>query len=221
MTARRRIVCTSLLTWFLPACYDGPPPGDRPPDVSNRPAHTHAHDAARTVQWPTKPPPKLAQPAPAPSPGPGPEVAAEDELAKEKQALADVGSAAFDALRSGNFDDLLALTHFRGGALATDCPEMPGSGNKREAQARFDHCHEQIPWDEVVDAQIFAGKPTGKAAAGCKEGLEDYGRLNLYVHLEDQTIWRVDFFGAVGRDGQAVGVDGAVSCRTVDEAPAL
>jgi hypothetical protein len=39
--------------------------------------------------------------------------------------------------------------------------------------------------------------------------------------MNDERIWRVDFFGAVGQDGNAIGINGEVSCTEVDEAPAL
>ena len=39
--------------------------------------------------------------------------------------------------------------------------------------------------------------------------------------MNDDKIWRVDFFGAVGQGGTAVGINGEVSCKEVDEAPPL
>ena len=58
-------------------------------------------------------------------------------------------------------------------------------------------------------------------ASGCDDGVEDYGRLQLFLHMNDKTIWRVEFYGAVGENGNAIGINGEVACSEVDEAPKL
>jgi hypothetical protein len=157
---------------------------------------------------------------PPPEPEVEPEPEPEPELSERKQALANVGRAAFDALQAGDFEALLELTPLVEGYLRERCGELPVAPRK-ELQARFDHCHKAIEWSEVAEAQVFAGKPTGAAATGCMTGVEDYGRLQLFLHMNDAQIWRVDFYGAVGEAGNAIGISGEVSCREVDEAPEL
>lgn len=208
-------VALSLALFWIPACGAKERHGDaagveveigRAPRVSvdERPT-AEPSEAPRTAV--PEPSPKL-EPTPAP------------ELDERELALANVGRAAFDALKAGEFDSLLALTPFHKGFLRDACPHM-SLGNRRELQARFDHCHQTIPWKAVAEAQVFAGEPTGAPAGGCEDGIEDYGRLQLFVHLRDATIWRVDFLGAVGQDGNAIGINGELSCREVDEAPSL
>ena len=125
-----------------------------------------------------------------------------------------------DALAVSRIAELLELTPVQPGPLKDACGRMPLSA-KHELEARFDHCHDAIAWDRVAEAQAFAGKPTGAAANGCEAEIEDYGRLQVFVHLDDATIWRVEFFGAVGRDGKVVGLNGEVACKIVPEAPKL
>lgn len=144
----------------------------------------------------------------------------EPELDDRKLALANVGRSAFDALKAGDFDALAQLTPLDDGPLRDACPRMPLSA-RQELEARFKHCHRTIQWDAVAEAQVFAGEPSGAQAIGCDEGIEDYGRLQLFLHMQDKKIWRVDFFGAVGQGGNAVGINGEVSCKEVDEAPPL
>lgn len=160
------------------------------------------------------------EPEPEPDPEPAPIVDPDPVMAERKQALADVGRSAFDALQAGDFAELLELTPVQPGPLKDACGRMPLSA-KHELEARFDHCHDAIAWDRVAEAQAFAGKPTGAAANGCEAEIEDYGRLQVFVHLDDATIWRVEFFGAVGRDGKVVGLNGEVACKIVPEAPKL
>jgi hypothetical protein len=160
-----------------------------------------------------------AQPEPA-QPEPAQPEPAQPELDDRKLALANVGRSAFDALKAGDFDALAQLTPLDKGPLRDACPRMTSS-DRQELEARFEHCHRTISWDAVAEAQVFAGEPSGTQASGCEEGIEDYGRLQLFLHMNDKKIWRVDFFGAVGQGGNAVGINGEVSCKEVDEAPPL
>ncbi len=155
-------------------------------------------------------------PAPVPEPTPVPDPA----LDERKQALANVGRSAFEALQADDFDALLQLTPLVEGYLRDVCPDLPVSP-REQLQARFNHCRKSIPWPEVAEAQAFAAQPTGEPAAGCDGGIEDYGRLQLFLHMSDKSIWRVEFFGAIGQDGNPIGINGEVSCREVDEAPQL
>ncbi|KIG14196.1 hypothetical protein DB30_07054 [Enhygromyxa salina] len=189
--------------------------------------HDPGHQAATGVEpglaprvEPAPPPPPAPEPAPEPEPQPQPEPQPDPELSERKQALANVGRSAFDALQDGEFDRLAQLTPLVEGFLRDSCPSLP-VGARRELEARFSHCHKTIDWAAVAEAQVFAGKPTGAPATGCEAGIEDYGRLQLFLHMNDKTIWRVDFFGAVGQDGNAVGINGEVSCTMVDGAPPL
>lgn len=196
--------------------YHGPTEQHGIPDAT-------AQTPSRALQWPVEPPPKPAAPPTAerrPDPSTDTDPAEDPAMAKKKAALADVGKSAFEALRSGDFKTFLGLTNRDGGTLAADCPDLP-SDPREELQARFDHCNEAIAWDEIAEAQVFAGESLGEPAPGCSDAYEDYGRLRLFLHMNDETIWNVDFLGAVGRDGQAVGINGAVTCREVDEAPEL
>ncbi|HLT37927.1 MAG TPA: hypothetical protein VK034_16695, partial [Enhygromyxa sp.] len=196
---------------------------------------TERHEqAANSVEikpglGPRATPTEAAEPEPEPAPAPEPPVASEPapeldepepELDERKLALRNVGRAAFDALESGDFEALARLTPLDKGPLRDVCPRMLLS-NRKELEARFAHCHETIAWNAVAEAQAFAGQPTGAQAAGCDAGIEDYGRLQLFVHMNDAKIWRVDFFGAVGQDGNAIGISGEVACHEVDEAPPL
>lgn len=172
-------------------------------------------------QAPAEPAKAHAEPAQAKAdPEEEAELANERELDDRELALANVGRAAFDALKAGDFDAFTQLTPLDEGPLRDACPRMPLS-NRQELQARFNHCHRTIEWDAIAEAQVFAGKPTGVQALGCEGGIEDYGRLQLFLHMQDRSIWRVDFFGAVGQGGNAVGINGEVSCKAVDEAPPL
>lgn len=152
------------------------------------------------------------QPAPAPEPDP--------VLAERKQALADVGRRAFEALQADNFEALMQLTPLIDGYLREVCPDI-AVNPREELQARFNYCRKSIAWADVAEAQAFAAQPTGEPAAGCNAGIEDYGRLQLFIHMNDKKIWRVEFYGAIGRDGNPIGIGGEVSCRPVDEAPPL
>ncbi|PRP93133.1 hypothetical protein ENSA5_45080 [Enhygromyxa salina] len=188
-------------------------------------AHEAGHQRAVEVEpglGPrAQPPPPEPTPTPVaepPEPTPAPEP--EPELSERKQALANVGRAAFDALESGEFDALLALTPLVDDFLRDRCADLPVA-DRKELEARFNHCHQAIAWTSVAEAQVFAGEPSGEPAIGCDAAIEDYGRLQLFVHMNDATIWRFDFFGAVGQAGNAIGINGEVSCREVDEAPAL
>lgn len=158
--------------------------------------------------------PVAVEPEPEPEPEPQP------ELDERRLALANVGRGAFDALKAGDFVAFAKLTPLDKGPLREACPRMPLS-DRKELEARFEHCHKSIAWDAVAEAQVFAGTPSGAPASGCESGIEDYGRLQLFLHMNDKKIWRVDFFGAVGQDGNAVGINGEVSCKEVDEAPPL
>ena len=166
------------------------------------------------IEWPNAAP-ELPTP-----PEPRPLTPAENqELDERKQALADVGSQAFEALRTGNMDALIELTPAsESSQLASQCPGMVSYGRK-EMQARFDHCQRSIDWSSVAKADVFTGELVAAQARGCEQGISDYGRLQLFVHMNDGTIWRVDFLGAVGREGKTLGINGAVTCRTVESAP--
>jgi hypothetical protein len=168
--------------------------------------------------------PPAPEPAPTPAPTPEPEPAPTPEpnpvLDERKQALANVGRSAFEALQAGDFGALLQLTPLVDGYLRDVCPALPVSP-REQLEARFDFCKKSIPWADVAEAQAFAAQPTGEPAAGCNAGIEEYGRLQLFVHMNDKSIWRVDFFGAIGQDGNPIGINGEVSCRPVDEAEKL
>jgi hypothetical protein len=169
----------------------------------------------------TPPEPAAVEPAtPEPEPAPPEPAPPEPELDDRKLALANVGREAFDALKTGDFDALAKLTPLDESFLREACPHMTVS-DRKELKARFDYCHRTIVWDDVAEAQVFAGKPSGAQASGCADGFEDYGRLQLFLHMKDAKIWRVDFLGAVGLGGNAVGINGEVACKEVDEAPPL
>jgi hypothetical protein len=165
------------------------------------------------------PEPEL-EPEPAPEPAPEPDPEPDPVVAERKLALASVGRPAFEALQAGDFEAFAALTPLLDGPLRDVCSRMPLS-KRAELEARFAHCHRSIAWDAVVEAQIFAGTPSGEQALGCDAGIEDYGRLQLFLHMSDATFKRVDFYGAVGQGGKPIGLNGEVSCRTVDEVPKL
>jgi hypothetical protein len=174
---------------------------------------------------PSEAKPTADPPAPAPAPEAVPEPpsspAVEQEFSERKAALANVGKAAFEALKAGEFAKLRELTPLDEGPVRDACPDLPRA-DAAELEAKFGFCHREIDWPAIAEAQVFAGKPTGEPAAGCEPGIEDYGRLQLYLHMQDgKTIWRVDFYGAVGADGKAIGIDGSLGCRKVDEAPPL
>ncbi|MFO7565180.1 MAG: hypothetical protein R6X02_21225 [Enhygromyxa sp.] len=173
-----------------------------------------------TVSEPAQAEPEAEPVAPEPEPESAPELEPEPELDDRKLALANVGRGAFDALQAGDFAAFSELTPLDEGPLRDLCPRMPAS-DRRELEARFEHCHQTIDWGAVAEAQVFAGTPSGAKAIGCDSGIEDYGRLQLFLHMNDKKIWRVDFFGAVGQDGNVVGINGEVSCKQVDEAPPL
>lgn len=202
-----------VLASSLGACTSEPPPEPAKPAPALEPAPAPAPQPTATPD--DEPPPVLEREPEQPPPlEPAP------ELDERKQALANVGRTAFDALRAGEFDALLALTPMVDGYLREVCAELP-SAPRDELRARFAHCHRSIAWDAVAEAQVFAGKPTGAPASGCEAGIEDYGRLQLFLKMNDKKIWRVEFFGAVGRDGNAIGINGELSCSEVDEIPPL
>jgi hypothetical protein len=195
----------------VPACGSESSPNQAQPTAKTAPES----DAPKSEPAPAKPAPIAHE-----EPIPPPIVEADPVVAERKLALANVGRSAFDALKAGKFAALLELTPIDEGPLRDACPSMPLT-DRRELEARFEHCHETIAWDRVEEAQVFAGKPTGDPATGCEAGIEDYGRIQLFMHMQDKTIWRVELYGAVGKDGNAVGINGEVVCTKVDEAPAL
>lgn len=170
--------------------------------------------------------PAAPEPAPEPTTKPTieppntPEPAPDPVLDERKQALANVGRSAFEALQADDFEALLQLTPLVEGYLRNVCPRVAVSP-RDQLQARFNHCRKSIPWAEVAEAQAFAAQPTGEPAAGCDGGIEDYGRLQLFLHMSDKSIWRIEFFGAIGQDGNPIGISGEVRCGKVDEAPKL
>lgn len=172
----------------------------------------------------SEPEPVVDAPAPArepdPVPEPPPSPAVEQEFGERKAALANVGKVAFEALKAGEFAKLRELTPLDEGPVREACPDVPRA-DPVELEAKFAFCHRAIDWPSIAEAQVFAGKPTGEPAEGCGPGIEDYGRLQLYLHMQDKTIWRVDFYGAVGADGKALGIDGSLGCKQVDDAPPL
>lgn len=181
---------------------------DRAPDMPDSPA------MPATPAMPAVP----VQPAtPTPTPEPTPPDPALDE---RKQALANVGRSAFEALQADDFEALMQLTPLVDGYLRDVCSERPTSP-REQLEARFTHCRNSIPWAEVAEAQAFAAQPTGTPGSGCDAGIEDYGRLQLFLHMNDKSIWRVEFYGAIGQDGSPIGIGGEVSCRKVDDAPQL
>lgn len=187
---------------------------ESPSEVEISPGLGPRATASEPAEPAPAPEPAIAEPEPEPAPAPDP------ELDDRKLALANVGRAAFDALKAGDFDALAGLTPLDDGPLRDACRAMP-LANRMELAARFKRCHETIDWDAVAEAQVFAGTPSGAQAIGCDDGIEDYGRLQLFLHMNDEKIWRVDFFGAVGQGGNAVGINGEVACKEVDEAPPL
>jgi hypothetical protein len=207
-----------VISLALAACGGGDEPHDTGHAGDQDPAGVEPGLGPRAQ--PAPPPAVEPAPAPEPEPAPAPEPEPQPELSERKQALANVGRSAFEALQNGEFERLLQLTPLVDGFLHDSCPALPVSPRK-ELEARFGHCHKNINWDAVAEAQVFAGKPTGDPAIGCDPGIEDYGRLQLFLHMNDKKIWRVDFFGAVGQDGNAIGINGEVSCTEVDQAPAL
>lgn len=190
--------------------------GVEPPAVESEDAAAKPTPAPAPEPAP-EPTPEV-EPAPAPEPAPDPDP--DPVMAERKQALADVGRSAFDALKAGKLDELLALTPRVDPYLQEVCPRLP-QADRQELAARFDYCHQQIAWDAVAEAQVFAAKPTGAAAEGCEQGIEDYGRLQLFLHMQDASIWRVEFYGAVGQEGKAIGLSGEVRCAPTQDAPAL
>jgi hypothetical protein len=189
---------------------DEPEPASEPSEPAPAPAPSE----------PEAPAPAPEPEAPAPAVEPTPEPEPEPQTDERKQALANVGRAAFDALRAGDLAALLALTPMVDPYLRDACPSLPTAG-RDELEARFRHCQRSIDWQAVAEAQVFAGKPIGAPASGCAAGIEDYGRLQLFLRMNDKKIWRVEFFGAVGQDGNAIGINGELSCKQVDEMPRL
>jgi hypothetical protein len=166
---------------------------------------------------PAEPEPAV-EPTPAPEPEPTP--APDPVLEERKQALTNVGRSAFEALQADDFEALLQLTPLVDGYVRDVCSDRPVTP-REQLQARFEHCRKSIPWADVAEAQAFAETPTGAPADGCNAGIEDYGRLQLFLHMNDKKIWRVQFFGAIGESGNPIGISGEVSCEMVDEAPKL
>lgn len=191
---------------------------DAPDETSSAAVEPSPEKPSEPATPPTPEP--VVEPEEPVEPAPAPEPPLEPQSDERKQALANVGRAAFDALRAGDLDALLALTPIVDPYLRDACPSRSAS-SRDELEARFRHCQRSIDWDAVAEAQVFAGKPTGAPASGCESGIEDYGRLQLYAIMNDKKIWRVEFFGAVGQDGNAIGINGEVSCKQVDEVPPL
>lgn len=192
----------------------------------NREPHEAEHHGSIESEPGLAPRAQPSEPEPTPEPKPQPEVEPAPEpdpdpvMAERKQALADVGRKAFEALQNDDFEALLQLTPLVDGYLREVCPRVAVSP-REELKARFAYCRKAIAWDKIAEAQAFAAQPTGERAPGCNEGIEDYGRLQLYLHMQDKSIWRVEFYGAIGRDGNPIGIGGEVSCKPDDDAPKL
>lgn len=212
MRLRASLLPCSLVT----VCALGLACGSEPPSTAAKSDAQPKTEAGAEVEAPEPEP----EPKPEPQPEPEPEIDPDPVMAERKQALANVGRLAFDALKAGKLEDLLALTPRVDPYLKEVCAGMP-LANEKELAARFSHCHDKIDWDGVAEAQAFAAKPTGQPAAGCNEGIEDYGRMQLFLHMQDASIWRVEFYGAVGEEGKAIGLNGEVACSPTDDAPKL
>ena len=204
----------SLLTFvsLLTACNREPHEAEHDTAIHNEPGLAPREEPAPPE--PEQPPPTATPEQPTPEPVLEPDPV----LAERKQALADVGRKAFEALQTDDFEALLELTPLVDPYLLEVCPKF-ASSPREQLQARFAHCRKSIAWDDVLEAKAIAAQPTGEFAAGCSEGIEDYGRLQLYLHMQDKSIWCIDFYGAIGRDGNPIGLGGEVSCRPVDEVP--
>jgi hypothetical protein len=196
------------LVMLVTACNSKP--SEPKPQVSDNEPREPAPSVQPITPEPTPEPTPLPEPAPPPDPA----------LDERKQALANVGRSAFEALQADDFEALLQLTPLVDGYLRDVCSERPVSP-REQLEARFTHCRNSIPWADVAEAQAFAAQPTGTPASGCDGAVEDYGRLQLFLHMNDKSIWRVEFYGAIGQDGSPIGIGGEVSCRKVDEAPKL
>jgi hypothetical protein len=196
------------------ACNREPPQAEHQASSGSQPG------LAPRVQ-PAEPAPALEPtPTPTPTPAPAPTPAPDPALEGRKQALTNVGRSAFEALQADDFEALLQLTPLVEGYLRDVCPDRPITP-REQLLARFKHCRKSIAWADVAEAQAFAESPTGAPAGGCNDGIEDYGRLQLFLHMNDKSIWRVQFFGAIGEGSNPIGISGEVSCEQVDEAPKL
>jgi hypothetical protein len=211
--------CVCLLAFgslVFTACNREPHEAEHHGSIKSEPGLAPRAQPSEPEATPEQTPAPEVEPAPEPTPEPEPDPV----MAERKQALADVGRRAFEALQNDDFEALLQLTPLVDGYLREVCPKVT-VGSRDELQARFAHCRKSIAWDKVAEAQAFAAQPTGERAAGCNEGIEDYGRLQLYLHMQDKSIWRVEFYGAIGRDGNPIGIGGEVSCKPDTDAPKL
>jgi len=214
VSARVSFSLVALAAASLVAC------GSEDPEPAPQVEVSPGADAPAPALDPSPAPEPEVDPTLDPTPEPPPEVDPDPVVAERKQALANVGRSAFDALESGDFEALLALTPLVDPYLGEVCAKLPLSPRK-ELGARFKFCHEAIAWDAVAEAQVFAGKPTGDPATGCDAKIEDYGRLQLFAHMKDASIWRIEFYGAVGEQGKVIGLNGEVRCSPTQDAPSL
>ena len=112
------------------------------------------------------------------------------------------------------------MTAYGDSALRKLCPRLAreaGLESRAEVEARFGHCQRAIAWDRVQDATVAGGDPTGDAAPGCDASVAELEPIRMRVKTAD-GIFTVDLFQPVARDGEVLGVSGALKCTRLSEA---
>jgi hypothetical protein len=171
-------------------------------------AETQA-EAAESVETPSAPAKdpqtEMVAPSEEPDKRPGPVV---------DESVQAFGKRAFELLRTGDRDGFLGLTNYANAAFKEACPRLhrdAGLESQAEVDARFEHCRKVIDWSAVEAATVAGGELTGESAGGCANGVAALEPIRMRVKTP-KGIFAVDLFQAVAREGEVIGISGAIKC---------
>ena len=177
----------------LPNATAAQPPTPEPTNT------TGAEDTGETA-----PDPGLEPNGPEPK---GPKVVVDESV----QAF---GKKTFGTLHGDDADAFLALTPYANDELKATCPRLTreaGLESKLEVTARFKHCRKLLDWSAVEEATVAGGELTGDRSPGCEGDIAELEPIRMRVKTP-AGVFAVDLFAPVARDGEVIGISGALKC---------
>lgn len=162
------------------------------------------------------------EPAPEPSVSPADETGSVPEPEPEPkkpripvdESVQAFGKKAFETLHGDDSDAFLALTPYANDELKSTCPKLTreaGLESKLEVTARFKHCRKVLDWNAVEEATVAGGELTGDHSPGCEAGVAELEPIRMRVKTP-AGVYSVDLFTPVARDGEVIGISGALKC---------
>lgn len=131
------------------------------------------------------------------------------EPPKTNPARRKFGAAVLGALASRDREALLAMTPLESGPLRAVCPDV--KIERRALEARIDHCIDHFEWNDIVDARVNGGEPTGEAVPGCADDVRALRRIRVQIETRDGRH-DAELRDAIGREDQILGFLGTVTC---------